>query len=40
MPALWKSIEPVFNRLLHFFIATHVYASEKLLAVCEQVENT
>jgi hypothetical protein len=35
-----QSIEPVFNRLLHFFIATHVRAAQKLLKVREQVKIT
>jgi hypothetical protein len=26
-----QSIEPAFNCLLHFFIATHVHAAQKLL---------
>jgi hypothetical protein len=34
------SIEPVFNRLLHFFIATHVCSTQKLLQTCEQVKIT
>ena len=30
-----QSIESVFSCLLHFFIATHVCGSQKLLQVCE-----
>jgi hypothetical protein len=33
-----QSTEPVFNRLRHFFIATHARAAQKLLQVCEQVK--
>jgi hypothetical protein len=33
-----QSIAPVFNHLLHSFIATHVRAVHKLLQVCEQVK--
>jgi hypothetical protein len=33
---IWRhSIEPVFNRLLTFSIATHARAAQKLLQVCE-----
>jgi hypothetical protein len=32
-----QSTEPVFNCLLHFFIATHVCAAQKPLQVCESV---
>jgi hypothetical protein len=31
-----QSIEPVLNRLLHFFIATH--AGQKVFHVCEQMK--
>jgi hypothetical protein len=34
-----QSIEPIFNHLLHFIIATHSCATQKLLQVCEQVKN-
>jgi hypothetical protein len=30
-----QSSESVFNRLFHFFIATHACAAQKLLRVCE-----
>jgi hypothetical protein len=35
-----KSTEPVFNGLLHFFVATHARAAQKLRQVCGQVEIT
>jgi hypothetical protein len=33
-------VEPVFNSLLHLFIATHACSAQKLLQVCEQVKIT
>jgi hypothetical protein len=33
-----QSIEPVFNHLLHFFIAAHVCATQKQLQVCRKVK--
>jgi hypothetical protein len=32
-----QSTELVFNRLLHFFIATDARAAQNLLQVCEQM---
>jgi hypothetical protein len=35
-----QSVEPVFNCLLHIFIATHPHIAQQLLQVCEQVKIT